>query len=202
MITIKFVTKNYYDALAEKIRDAKTRLARTRMEKSAAINEDVNGWHDNFAFEQAARAERMIEDEINILSAELNACQVCPQPNGTAQFPFAGKASVGDSPGGLSMPMAWVDCSEAARRGSGYSCVEIWTTVTIRDTNTGAIQQLSIVPIGAEDVRNNIFSYIAPIAAPLMDAKPGDIIDVSLPTKNTAFEVLEITKFMQNPEVI
>ena len=170
-----FVTQAYFDALAEKIKGAKTRLAHARLDKSVAIKEDTNGWHDNFAFEHAMRAERMAEDEIRILSGELNACQISNGPCERQK-----------SPDSL--------CQKDAQCAT-CSCVEFWTTVKVINIKTGGTRELSIVPIGADDAINNIFSYIAPIAAPLMGAKNGDIVNVTLPSEIIELEVLEIRRF-------
>lgn len=45
-----FVTKEYMNAGNERVKQLERELERIREEKGAALAEDTNAWHDNFAY--------------------------------------------------------------------------------------------------------------------------------------------------------
>lgn len=65
-----FMTKAGRHRLGQKIVQLENRLAEVLREKGVAAEVGGNEWHDNFAFEQCEREERMLQWRIN----ELRTC--------------------------------------------------------------------------------------------------------------------------------
>jgi transcription elongation GreA/GreB family factor len=73
-----FVTKEYFDLKQRELQAKETELAVMRAEKIASYQSDTNTWHDNFAYENAARAEALLRRETRELSEQLKSMTVCP----------------------------------------------------------------------------------------------------------------------------
>ena len=152
-----FVTPGYIRALEDKARVLDARLKEVRAEKNSVYNDDTNAWHDNFAYENAVREERLLKSGLQEISGELNACVVCPN-----------------------------DCKTVPES------VEIWTSARVR-AGQGE-KTIGVVPLGADDARNNIFNYRAPLVAKILGAKVGDLITVKIPSGEFEYEILEIKR--------
>jgi len=59
-----FVTKEYLQLCTKKIAEIKQELEKIRHDKNTAFEGDTNTWHDNFAYENATREEKMLEDRL------------------------------------------------------------------------------------------------------------------------------------------
>jgi transcription elongation factor GreA len=79
-----FVTKEYFDAEEDKLREQETRLAEANAEKNGAYQSDTNTWHDNFAYENAARIVAMLKAEARQLSESLKTMVLRPNDNAAA----------------------------------------------------------------------------------------------------------------------
>jgi len=76
--------------------------------------------------------------------------------------------------------------------------VEIWSWVKVLETNIKTQKSLKktigIVPVGAEDHKKLIYHYRAPVIAPLLKAKVGDVKTITIPMGIFEMKVLEITR--------
>ena len=76
--------------------------------------------------------------------------------------------------------------------------VELWTLVKVLQTNlttaTEIERTIGIVPLGAEDIDNGIYNYLAPIITPLMGAKVGDTKRIKLEDE-LKMKVLDIQRY-------
>nr|MBQ0091538.1 GreA/GreB family elongation factor [Candidatus Enterousia merdequi] len=59
-----FVTKEYLKLCTERIAKLQADLDRIRLDKKVAFEGDTNAWHDNFAYENATREEKLAEDRL------------------------------------------------------------------------------------------------------------------------------------------
>ncbi len=71
-----FVTKEYMNAGAERVKQLEKELERIRKEKSAAFAEDTNAWHDNFAYESLTREEKLAENKLFQAVKELDTYRI------------------------------------------------------------------------------------------------------------------------------
>ena len=85
---------------------------------------------------------------------------------------------------------ACVVCPNNCKRAP--ESVEIWTSVRVQ-TGQGE-KTIGVVPLGADDAKNNIFNYRAPLVAKLLGAKVGDVITVKIPSGEFEYEILEIKR--------
>jgi transcription elongation GreA/GreB family factor len=76
-----FVVREYLDAEEKKLSRLRSELADITDEKNDAYQSDTNSWHDNFAFENAARMAATLKTEIAELSESLKMMSVCPNEN-------------------------------------------------------------------------------------------------------------------------
>ena len=59
-----FVTKEYLQECSVKIKELQQALEAIRQDKNTAFEGDTNTWHDNFAYENATREEKLAEDRL------------------------------------------------------------------------------------------------------------------------------------------
>lgn len=71
-----FVTPEYMNRCAERVKALQTELARIRADKHAAYAEDTNTWHDNFAYESLTREEMQTENKLLLAIKDLDNCCV------------------------------------------------------------------------------------------------------------------------------
>lgn len=69
--------------------------------------------------------------------------------------------------------------------------VTLLKRVKIKDADSGEIEEYSIMCDGDTDLDNGIISYTAPLAAALIGAKKGDVVEAELPGDNRHLEILE-----------
>jgi hypothetical protein len=78
------------------------------------------------------------------------------------------------------------------------SAVELYCLVKVSEENTATLEKsektIGLVPWGAEDYKNLIYPYNAPIALPLMGAKIGEERIVTIPMGSFKMKVLEIRR--------
>ncbi|MDR3208235.1 MAG: GreA/GreB family elongation factor [Rickettsiales bacterium] len=79
-----FVTKEFFDLTQKKLLAKRTELAAANTEKIGAYQSDTNTWHDNFAYENAARIEALLKCEANELDESLKAMVICPKTSDDA----------------------------------------------------------------------------------------------------------------------
>lgn len=72
--------------------------------------------------------------------------------------------------------------------------VNVGSTVTLRDTETGEIFHYTIVGSSEADPRENRISYQSPVGRAVMGRTVGAIVEVRLPGSLARFEVLAITR--------
>jgi transcription elongation factor GreA len=78
----EFMTTIGRDKLIEKIRLLKGALKKVRAQKGEVAERDGNSWHDNFAFEELERQERMLMGQIAREQARLNSAKVVEKKAG------------------------------------------------------------------------------------------------------------------------
>ena len=66
-----FVTKEYLQECSVKIKELQQALEAIRQDKNTAFEGDTNTWHDNFAYENATREEKMAEDRLLLFDEAL-----------------------------------------------------------------------------------------------------------------------------------
>jgi len=158
-----FVTKEYLKSCADKVAELQKALEEIRRDKNVAFEGDTNTWHDNFAYENATREEKLAEDRLFKALRDMDGYTV-----------FSGAAPAHPTE------------------------VGIYCWVKIREENiaNAAIQEktVGLVPFGAQDIKNKIFSYNAPIVFPLMGAKVGDERIVKIPLGTFKTKILDIQK--------
>jgi transcription elongation factor GreA len=64
--------------------------------------------------------------------------------------------------------------------------------VRIRDVNTGAERQCTILGEGETDRSKGVIAYTSPLARALIGNKKGDIVDAQLPVGEKTFEILDV----------
>ncbi|MFI5151073.1 MAG: transcription elongation factor GreA [Bacteroidia bacterium] len=74
------------------------------------------------------------------------------------------------------------------------SKVFILSTVTIKNTKTGAKMKYTLVPENEADLKTGKISISSPIAQGLLGKKVGDVADVQVPNGSMKFEIVEITR--------
>jgi hypothetical protein len=76
--------------------------------------------------------------------------------------------------------------------------VEIWTLVKVLETNIKTLKEqersISIVPVGGEYLKNGIYHYRAPVIAPLIGAKVGDVKQIKIPMGEFKMKILSIQR--------
>ena len=135
-----FVTKEYLKLCADKVAELQKALEEIRRDKNVAFEGDTNTWHDNFAYENATREEKLAEDRLFKALRDMDGYTV-----------FSGSAPAHPP-------------------------------------------EVGLVPFGAQDIKNKIFSYNAPIVFPLMGAKVGDERIVKIPLGTFKTKILDIQK--------
>lgn len=73
--------------------------------------------------------------------------------------------------------------------------VTLGKKVKIRDSDSGEIDNYTILGEGETDIDNGIISYQSPLAKALMKHKKGDIVEVQLPRGLKKYEILEVQYF-------
>lgn len=71
-----FVTKEFMQSSAERIRGIEKELERIRKEKNKSFEGDTNAWHDNFAYESLIREEKLTEDKLFKAVREMDSYRV------------------------------------------------------------------------------------------------------------------------------
>jgi transcription elongation factor GreA len=74
------------------------------------------------------------------------------------------------------------------------SKVFILSTVTIKNSKTGAKMKYTLVPENEADLKTGKISISSPIAQGLLGKKVGDVADVQVPSGKMKFEIVEITR--------
>ena len=74
------------------------------------------------------------------------------------------------------------------------SKVFILSTVTIKNSKTGAKMKYTLVPENEADLKTGKISISSPIAQGLLGKKVGDVADVVVPNGKMKFEVIEISR--------
>lgn len=78
--------------------------------------------------------------------------------------------------------------------------VELYCLVKVLEENLATFKKIEktigLVPLGAEDYKKLIYSYNAPIAAPLMGAKVGEERVVKIPMGSFKLKVLDIQRMV------
>jgi len=74
------------------------------------------------------------------------------------------------------------------------SKVFILSTVTIKNSKTGAKMKYTLVPENEADLKTGKISISSPIAQGLLGKKVGDVADVVVPSGKMKFEIVEITR--------
>jgi len=64
--------------------------------------------------------------------------------------------------------------------------------VKIKDVNSGAEREVTILGEGETDREKGIIAYQSPLAKALIGKKQGDVVDVQLPSGVKTFEILEV----------
>ena len=158
-----FVTKEYLQECSVKIKELQQALEYIREDKNTAFEGDTNTWHDNFAYENATREEKLAEDRLFKAMKDIENYTVF-------------SAVVPDKPKVVGM----------------YCLVKI-----IEENIANAKTQekiIGLVPLGAQDLKNKIYSYNAPVVAPLMGAKVGEERIIKIPVGTFKTKVLDIQK--------
>ena len=72
--------------------------------------------------------------------------------------------------------------------------VLLYSTVTIKNINTGSILTYTLVSDTEADLSNNKISANSPIGKALLAKKVSDTVNVTVPSGEISFEVLDITR--------
>ena len=72
--------------------------------------------------------------------------------------------------------------------------VLLYSTVTIKNINNGSILTYTLVSDTEADLSNNKISANSPIGKALLAKKVSDIVNVTVPSGEISFEVLDITR--------
>lgn len=158
-----FVTKEYLQKCTAKIQELQQALEAIRQDKNTAFEGDTNTWHDNFAYENATREEKLAEDRLFKAMQDMNQYAVF-------------SAVIPDNPQIVGM-YCWVKIIEE----------------NIANAKTQE-KTIGLVPLGAQDLKNKIYSYNAPVVAPLMGAKVGEERIIKIPMGTFKTKVLDIQK--------
>ena len=67
--------------------------------------------------------------------------------------------------------------------------------IKIRDVNSGAERECTILGVGETDPDQGIISYTSPLARALIGHKQGEVVDVELPRATKTFEILSVEFF-------
>lgn len=79
---IIYVDHKGYDQLLDKLKELEAKLNEVYLEKAEAYSGAVgDGWHDNFAFDEANRKERMIIQEIRSIRDKISKVQIVERQN-------------------------------------------------------------------------------------------------------------------------
>ena len=72
-----------------------------------------------------------------------------------------------------------------------------WVRVTQENENTGAETEckLGIVPLGAEDISQQMYAYNMPLVHPLIGLSVGDDVTICVPSGRITTTILSITSF-------
>lgn len=70
--------------------------------------------------------------------------------------------------------------------------IRFGATVTLLDEETQEKSSYQIVGEEESDIRNNLLSFISPLAKALMGKKPGDQVEVIAPKGETYYHILEV----------
>ena len=157
-----FVTEKYMKNAFDKITQLQKELENIRREKNISFEGDTNTWHDNFAYEQLTREEQQTAKLLADLSSEFSNMQI-----------------ISFNPNMNDIKTVGLYC---------HVCVnqENLTSGTITE------KQFDIVPLGNENITENIYAYNAPLIKPLMGLNPGEDVTVVLPTGETQITVLSV----------
>lgn len=158
-----FVTKEYLQECSVKIKELQQALEYIRQDKNTAFEGDTNTWHDNFAYENATREEKLAEDRLFKAMKDIENYTVF-------------SAVVPDKP-----------------KVVGMYC---WVKIIEENIANAKTQEkiIGLVPLGAQDLKNKIYSYNAPVVAPLMGAKVGEERIIKIPMGTFKTKILDIQK--------
>ncbi|MDR1027362.1 MAG: GreA/GreB family elongation factor [Rickettsiales bacterium] len=160
------ITAEYLDALRAKSRALQNRVAEAQREKIQSYDGDTNTWHDNFAYEEAARQESIAKSELRVVAREIECAAVCPPPERRLR---------------------------PALQTNGPDCVGIWTRAIIEVD--GALREICIVPVGGEDISAGVYNYRTPFAAALLGARVGETRIIRIPAGDISARIIDIKKF-------
>jgi transcription elongation factor GreA len=161
-----FVTSSHYDKLSDEIAKLQARLETIQSEKSHAWEHCGDAWHDNPYYNHLLGEERGIMAQLRDLTTQIHCATIIDI---TADAPQA------------------------------CDCVKLCTRVVIHELNiskgTERTREISVVPIGAEDIANDVLSYVSPYANALMGKEPGEAVEMKLPSGELEITIVEIKKF-------
>lgn len=75
-----FATEEYLTDMRGRARDLERRVKDARSEKIASYDGDTNAWHDNFAYEEAARQESVARAELLAAIDVIKNIAIVPRP--------------------------------------------------------------------------------------------------------------------------
>lgn len=74
--------------------------------------------------------------------------------------------------------------------------IHLWSKVKIIETNLvtqeSVEKNIIIVPMGADNIKENIYNYLSPYVTDLVGKKHGDTVEIRLPRGRFELEVIEI----------
>ena len=77
-----FVTEKYMKNALEKITQLQKELENIRREKNISFEGDTNTWHDNFAYENLTRQEKLAEDRLFKAIKDAENFEACSNTSG------------------------------------------------------------------------------------------------------------------------
>ena len=82
-----------------------------------------------------------------------------------------------------------------------FDVVVLWSKVKVIEKNLATMEFVTkdvvIVPLGADNAKENMYNYMTPYVKDLLGKKRGDMVELVLPRAKFELEILEITN-LQN----